>query len=157
MGWPVTLPAEQRPEIAKRAIERYLDGERLEDIAQGHGVSKMRLNQILLEATEDEWKNAQVAAAITRLQDCEKELERAAERVESAEDMLSLTRVGEVARIAEKAAKLAQWKLERLCRRIYGQEAAQVLGSGLIQINIGIDRPVRDVQGALCQPQDIPS
>jgi hypothetical protein len=45
----------------------------------------------------------------------------------------------EVAR-ASNLARLAQWELERVCRRIYGQEPAAVLGSGVINITIGINR-----------------
>ena len=133
MPWPVTLPAAQRPAIAKQSLERYLDGERIADIAMSLSVTDKRLYQLLLEHVEDDWKNAQVATALARYEQAKEEMDRASTMLEVAR--------------AREAARIAQWDLERVCRRIYGQDAQTVLGQGLITINIGIGR--RDTSAEL--------
>lgn len=101
------IPTEQRPEIAQTAIARYLDGERIEDIAKAYGVHRKRLYQILLEHDVEGWKCAQVAAAIERLED-------AKALIDNTNDALDIAR-------ARESAKIAQWELERVCKRVYGQ------------------------------------
>lgn len=118
MPWPVTIPKEQRPEVAKNAIARYLDGERLQEVADGYGLSLPRLYAYLLEHQEIDWKTAQVGVAIDRL-------ERAKADLETAQSMQDIAR-------ARELAKLAQWDLERVCRRVYGTDPP-------VQFNINLD------------------
>ena len=92
--------------------------ERTADIAQDLGVHRSALNQWLLQNGEDDWKEVQVARALTRKEMAEDELE-------AAQDPLSLARAREMLRAA-------QWDLERVCRRIYGQDQN-------ININVGLD------------------
>ncbi len=124
MGWPVTIP-EDKAVVAQTAIQRYLDDERIEDIAKGYGVTDKRLYQLLLETHEEQWKQAQVAHAVSRLQACEDELK-------GAKNMLEIAR-------AREAARIAQWKLERLCRRIYGTDAPPTAGQGTVAIQINFN------------------
>lgn|SRR5574341_679531 len=124
MPWPTIIPRADQPKVAEAAIERYLKGERIADIAQSYRVSEKSLYAYLTEHTEEAWKSAQLGAALQRL-------EAAKEGMDAAVTMLDVAR-------ARESARLAQWDLERVCRRIYGQEPAQVLGSGVVQINIKV-------------------
>jgi hypothetical protein len=97
-------------------LQRYLSDESTKDIAATYGVTRQALGQFLLKHAEDEWKEAQVARAIARKEKAEDDLETAA-------DALSLAR-------ARELLKAAQWDLERVCRRIYGEDRAN------LQVNI---------------------
>lgn len=93
-------------------LQRYLSDESTKDIAKSYGVTRQALGQFLLKHAEEDWKEAQVARAIARK-------EKAEDDLESALDPLSLAR-------ARELLKAAQWDLERVCRRIYGDDKAQV-------------------------------
>lgn len=121
------LQGKDKQEVARQASERYLDGERMVDIAAELGVSDKRLYALMAEQDEEGWKRAQLAAAIQRL-------ELAKEGIDAATDQLEIAR-------ARESARMAQWDLERVCRRIYGQEPAQVLGSGSVSISINFTAP----------------
>jgi hypothetical protein len=92
-------------------LKRYLADERSADIAQTLGVSRSALNQWLLKNCEEDWKDAQIARALTRKESAE-------DAMESATDALQLAK-------ARELLKSAQWELERVCRRIYGEDKAQ--------------------------------
>jgi hypothetical protein len=92
----------------KAILLRYLSDESTEVIAADYGVTRQALSQFLLRHAEDDWKEAQVARAIARKEKAEDDLETAA-------DPLALAK-------ARELLKAAQWDLERVCRRIYGQD-----------------------------------
>ena len=94
------------PATAKALITAYLDGETMQELAELHGVTRPRLYQILLGQAPEEWREAQVAHAVERLEQYKKELQ-------SATDALMLAR-------AREGARIAQWELERLLKRLYG-------------------------------------
>lgn len=98
-------------EHAKETLARYVDGESLRKQAEKLGVSTVRLNQILLIYAEDAWRAAQIARAITTLEDAEEELGDAT----LTPDNVSVSR-------AREKARLAQWKLERLLARLFAQK-----------------------------------
>lgn len=110
----------------KSVLQRYLDGENSVQIAEGLGITKQRLSFWLLKNAEQEWKDVQVAKAI--------------EQYDEALDELNVAKEGrdaiDLAYVREKL-KSAQWQLERVCRRIYGQDAPPA-GTSAVQINIGI-------------------
>jgi predicted DNA-binding protein YlxM (UPF0122 family) len=122
----------------KQILQRYLSDESTKDIAKSYGVTRQALGQHLLKHAEAEWKEAQVARAISRKEQAEDDMDAISSRIENADkderDRLTLT-----LSLARERLKAAQWDLERVCRRIYGQEAPQQTG-GLVQINIGIRR-----------------
>ena len=89
-------------------LDRYLSDERTADIAASYGVKRSRLNQWLLEHAEEHWRKAQVARAVTAM-------ENAKDTLEVAGDPLTLARARELLRAA-------QWELERLFSRLYGQK-----------------------------------
>ena len=104
-------------------LDRYLAGETGPQIAKSLGVTKQALSHWLVRTAEDEWKSAQLVKALTRKDDAEA-------LMDSASNALDLAR-------AREQLRGAQWDLERVCRRIYGQDqppagAAQVA----IQINL---------------------
>jgi len=108
----------------KEVLERYLKEETSTEIAKSYGVTKAALSYFMLKHAEEEWKNAQVTKALIRK-------ERAEDLMESANNPLDLAR-------ARELLKAAQWDLERVCRRIYGQDAPAQLAQ--IVINVGAIR-----------------
>ena len=98
-------------EHAKATLERYIDGQSLSDQASALGVTRCRLNRLLLNYAEDDWRHAQIAKAMETLEDAEIELGDAA----LTPDGVSVSR-------AREKARLAQWKLERLLARLFAQK-----------------------------------
>lgn len=105
----------------RQVLLRYLSDEPTKDIAASLGVSRQALSAWLLKTAEDDWKEAQVARALARKEKAEDDLETAA-------DALAIARARELLRSA-------QWDLERVCRRIYGQDIPPDL-AGRISITI---------------------
>ena len=89
-------------------LERYLSDEKTSEIALSYGISRSRLHQWLLEHAEEHWRKAQVARAVTAL-------EQSKDDLASAQDPLTLAR-------AREQMRGAQWELERLFSRLYGQK-----------------------------------
>jgi predicted DNA-binding protein YlxM (UPF0122 family) len=141
---PQNLPA-LRDTDPKTILQRYLSDESTKDIAASYGVTRQALGQYLLKHTEAEWKDAQVARAIARKEQAEDNLEAIGAKIETADreqrDRLTLSLAH-----ARETLKAAQWDLERVCRRIYGQDVSpDQLGRISITLNIG-DKPL-DVVG----------
>jgi predicted transcriptional regulator len=141
---PNNLPA-LRDQDPKTILARYLSDESTKDIAKCYGVTRQALGQYLLKHAEGEWKEAQVARAIARKEQAEDDMESIGLRIEGADkderDRLTLT-----LSLARERLKAAQWDLERVCRRIYGQDVSpDQLGRINITLNIG-DKPL-DVVG----------
>jgi hypothetical protein len=129
--------------LAAQVIERYMDGEKVADIAKDLGLKGgEQIYRLLCKYAEDDWKDAQASRALV-------EFERAKEGLQTASDGLSLAR-------AREQAKVAQWELERVLRRLYGQEAPQVAGSGTININIGITRSPSQVSHVIDSVEVVP-
>ncbi len=101
-----TCLVENSPAGAQSLIRRYLDGDTMLDLAAEHNVTRPRLYQILLGHAPEQWREAQVAHAVERL-------EQAKKGIDASTDVLMLAR-------ARESAKIAQWELERLLKRIYG-------------------------------------
>jgi hypothetical protein len=104
---PANLPKlrDAAPEVI---LERYLSDESTASIAADYGVTRQGLGRFLLRHAEEEWKEAQVARAIARK-------EKAEDDLEAAQDPLALAK-------ARELFKAATWDLERVCRRIYGED-----------------------------------
>ena len=111
-------------------INRVLIEESTKDIAASYGVTRSALNKWLLNSDEEQWKAAQFIRAFKRKEEAE-------DAMEAAHDALSLAR-------AEKLLRAAQWDLERVCRRIYGQDAPPA-GANAVQININLRGKPQDV------------
>ena len=104
------IPADLLP---AQVLDRYLSDERIADIAASYGVKRSRLNQWLLEHAEEHWRKAQIARAITLKEEAQEELA-------SAADPLTLGR-------ARERLRSAQWDLERVFNRVYGQHIHQTI------------------------------
>ena len=136
------LPA-LRETDPKLILQRYLSDETTEQIAGSYGVTRQALGQYLLKTAEAEWKDAQVARAIARKEKAEDDLEDATK----TPDMLSLSR-------ARERLRAAQWDLERVCRRIYGQDAPPQ-GVSAVQININLKRGADQAAPEVSQVIDV--
>lgn len=102
-------------------------------VAERFGVSKTGLLAALNDEGEYEerWKKIQVARAQAAVQNAVAKRVEIAEKLngfwgmesrgeETTETALTYPRVRELLRIAEHEERSAQWHLERLCRRVYG-------------------------------------
>jgi hypothetical protein len=103
-------------------LQRVINEESTKDIAASFGVTRSALNYWLIEHCDKEWKAAQYIRAAKRKEDAEDEMD-------TASDAFTLAR-------AREKLRAAQWDLERVCRRIYGQDAPPSVAA--VQINIGI-------------------
>ena len=118
------LPAAELSAVLDKALQSYGEGESIYRIANGLGVEHTTLYRQLIKHRETDWRDAKVSRALAELESAEDELK-------TAPDALALTR-------ARERCRAAQWQLERLMRRIYGQEQAQSVAS--VQININLRR-----------------
>lgn len=132
------LPAERRAEIAQSVLTRYINGEQVAEMAPEYGVSDVTIYALLLRDHEEDWKEVQRARALARLERKQRELE-------TAGDALSLAR-------AREGVRSAQWELERLVRRIYGQDVTpDQLGRVSITLNVGGRAPLDSSSGAIIE------
>lgn len=139
------LPAEERTARLEGVLARVVNDEKLADIAKDLGLSRSALNMALLEYAEDDWKKAQVARAQTRLDRARDYRERMAAifnknaTQEELDNGIACTT--ETLTLARDEEKSAQWELERLCNRIYGQDKAPGEGGKFsITLNIGAEQ-----------------
>jgi len=131
-----SLPPAELNAVLERAIEEYGRGVSVYAIANGLGVEHTTLYRQLIKHKEAEWRDAKESRALA-------ELEEAEEEMKLARDPIALTR-------ARERCRAAQWQLERLMRRIYGQEArADNAGRVSITLNIGAREPLDVVGGTV--------
>ena len=126
----------------KVVLDRYLAGETGPQIAASLNVTKQALSYWLINHAEAEWKSAQFVKAFNTK-------EQAEELMSSATNALDLARARELLRSA-------QWDLERVCRRIYGQDAPANAAQA-VQININLrggaaERTINDLEH-VAEPQ----
>lgn len=93
-------------EVAATAITRYLNGDDATAIADHYSITRQRLYQVMSETDPEGWRQAQAARALA-------EFDRTYEAMRDASDPLSLAR-------AREMHKSAQWVMERLLRKLYG-------------------------------------
>lgn len=107
-----TLPLDERTRIAESVLDRYINGEQVAAIAPEYGVSDVTIYALLLREHQGAWRDIQTARALARLEFNQDELK-------TAPDALSLAR-------AREGVRSAQWELERLLNRLYGQQQQQI-------------------------------
>ena len=93
---------------AVEILQRYLSDETSLQIADSLGITRQALSAWLINTAEDEWIAAQIARAAARK-------DKADDAMDCATDGLELAR-------AREQLKSAQWDLEKLFRRIYGDK-----------------------------------
>jgi sarcosine oxidase delta subunit len=117
----------------QKILSQVLTGKRTEDIAEELGTTRERLVYQLTTKAPEEWKASQLIRDIKRKEEAE-------DAIDDAKDLLEL-------RKAEAKLKSAQWSLERVCRRIYGDvKEDQSTDKVSITLNIGIQRPGDDAK-----------
>lgn len=119
-----SLSAAEQVALVDAILSHYENGRSIYDLAQELGVNDATLYRALKKHRLEDWKEVASARYESEIADAEKELKE-------ARDPLAVTRARE--RIAS-----ARWKLERIDRRIYGQDAPAA-GSA-VQININLRR-----------------
>jgi hypothetical protein len=151
------LPAERRAQVALEVLQAYAQGEEVADLAPNYGVSDVTLYALLIRDHEEAWKQAQVSRALAKRDQSTGDLARLRLQLQSAmqenedgtktpHDMLSLARIKEQVKLAEIQAKRAEWELERVYRRVYGQDVqADASGRVSITLNIGAEHKVEKV------------
>ena len=107
-------------------LQRYLAEETSTQIAKTLGVTRAALSYFMLKHAEEQWKDAQIIKAVRRKDEAEELMER-------ADNALDLAR-------ARELLKSAQWDLERVCRRIYGQDAPPSGQALTISLNFGTNK-----------------
>jgi transposase-like protein len=137
-----SLPEEERKQLLQYVIQRAMQDQRIKDVAVEVGVHRTALNAALLKYCQEDWQEAQVARAMVNVEDAEEELETAA-------DMPAIAR-------ARERLKSAQWHLEKLSRRLFGQEQTNQAGQGTININIGITRSPTHVSHVIDSVEVVP-
>lgn len=143
MGEPLIAP-EKAPKFAVKKLDpaevlnQYLAGKTSRQIAEENGITRQALQAWLLREDAQGWQLAQTAIAQEDVDEAIDYRKSIQARIEGA-DKEERERLNIALVCARDAEKSAQWRLERVCRRIYGQD--QVPASVMpIQINIGISR-----------------
>jgi transposase-like protein len=127
------LPEADRNQLMDAILSHYENGASIYDLAEKLGVDNTTLYRNLKRYRPDDWKEIASARYESEIEDAEKELK-------AAGDALAVTRARE--RIAA-----ARWRLERLDRKNYGQDAPQAAAA--VQVNISLRR-----EGATIAPHN---
>lgn len=126
----VGLPEAEREQLLDYVMVRAYEDKRLRDVAAELGLHRTSLNSALLRYREDAWRDLQVARALVDLEDADIDLDQAS-------DAAAVNR-------ARGKAHVAQFRLERLARRLFGADVSTSSGSS-VTINIGALRQGVDV------------
>lgn len=137
------------PVAADEIFRRYERGEMLVDIAKSLEMSERTLYRRLLEHP-DKWKAAQTAVALQRYEVAKERHQKSVQELEALKRQLDeegindaaarnwrLAHVVAIERACERLLNRAEWELERVADRLYGQQKQQV-NAVPVQINIGI-------------------
>jgi hypothetical protein len=132
------MEADQRDKLLKGALAMLAGDKTLFDVARRYKISKTTLIAALSAYAETEWKDLQIARAQVAVQrasqkrteiaaqlDAFQALEKAGGK--TTETAMTYPRIREQLRIAEHEEKSAQWHLERLHKRLYGNSVAMTI------------------------------
>jgi transposase len=117
-------------------IAQYLEGKTSQEIAKANGISRQALQAWLIRNDAEGWKTAQTVVAQEELDEARDYRASIQARLETA-DREERERLNIALACARDAEKSAQWRLERVCRRIYGQDAPASAAQA-VQININM-------------------
>ena len=131
-------------------LARYEAGEQLPAIAQSIGLSERTLYRRLLE-NPDKWRSSQEAQAMQRYDLCKTKHAEAVANLEALKRQLDeegitdaaarnwrLAHVTAIERACERMLNRAEWELERLISRLYGQKQ-EVSSTGGVSISISLN------------------
>lgn len=151
MAGPVTpYKGRDAEPIISQALQMYDEGKEIEDAAKELNVPARTIHRWLATNAVERWHEAQRGRALAdyeqarkrrdiaraTLDDLKQTLENE-EVKESGERNWRLAHAREVLRGADTELDHQKWLLERLIRRIYGQDAPSQIAAA-VQINIGI-------------------
>lgn len=127
------IPAAKLEKASPRAVlKRLLSDESPEQIAASYGVTTHALNLFLMSKSEQGWKDTQMARAASLKNEAET-------MMRNAKEPLSLAKGREL-------MKAAQWDLERVGRRIYGQEMNVSIRAGLPDLGDKLRRRREEIE-----------
>ena len=124
---------------ATKVIQQYLEDRTTAEIAKRAGVHRSGLHQWLLRNCEEQWREAQIARALSAH-------EEAKDNLSVANDALSLAR-------AREALRSAQWELERLFSRLYGPKQ-EVTHTGTVTVTNALQAISERRQGQIGSDAD---
>lgn len=144
-------------------LQRYLNDESSEDIARSFGVSAKALNYFLRSKALEEWREAQVAKAEENANEADatyKALQARVDAFTAIEDKDKRQAEIEACRLqlalARARAERAQWILERLLSRLYGQkQTAEVVISPVLNFVFASQDPQPDAKVIDVTPSDL--
>lgn len=119
-----SLPETERGALLDAVLAHYENGISIYQIAATLGVDNATIYRQLIKHREQDWKEVRSARYHSQIEEAEKQMKEAT-------DPLAVTR-------AREQLANARWMLERLQRRIYGQDAPQ--NHSQVQININLRR-----------------
>jgi hypothetical protein len=127
------LPQPDRDKLLDDVLAHYECGVSIYALAEALEVDNATLYRQLLKHRPEEWMEVRSARYHSQVEQAEKDMKEAS-------DPLAVTR-------AREQLANARWMLERLQRKIYGQDQERQVGQA-IQINIGIRRDAQTVENA---------
>lgn len=101
-------------------LDIYLSDVPAAEIAKRFGISHQAVYAFLLRHAPDAWHECQVARALARKESAEDDLDSMRRGTYSSPDGEPMQVDGVAVALARERLKAAQWDLERVCRRIYG-------------------------------------
>ena len=148
------IPQERRDAIAAQVMDRYMLGEQVADMAMEYETSDVTIYALLLREHEVEWKEAQCARALAKKERLEKDVMEARAAMRGAPDALSLARERDRAKASEILLRSAQWELERLLKRLYGQD--QTITVNIVDLGERLRRARERVGGGVIDVSPVP-
>jgi transposase len=153
MGEPlVPYKGRDAEPIIAAALQIYEDGREIEDAAKELDVPARTLYRWLAANAVDRWHEAQKGRALADYESAKRRRDEARDTLDrlkstleteevkdAAERNWRLAHAREVLRACDTELDHQKWLLERLIKRIYGQEAPPV-GANAVQININLRR-----------------
>lgn len=137
--------------IVSQALAMYDEGKEIEEAAQVLNVPARTIHRWLATNALDRWHEAQKGRALSDFENVRKRRDEARDTLETLKKTLEteevkdpaernwrLTHAREVLRAADTAYDHQKWLIERLLRRIYGQDAPPTTAA--VQVNISLRR-----------------
>lgn len=142
-------------------LARYLTDESTEKIAASFGCTRQALGQFLLKNDTEGWKAAQVSRQIALKEQADDDLAALKGRIDAfttIEGKDEYEREKEACRLqlslAQARAKRAEWELERLLSRLYGQKQEVEHKGGLTVeiVKFGREIASQDIEDVMPTP-----
>jgi predicted transcriptional regulator len=131
------LPVPETKERAALLLARYDAGELIEKVAKDLKITHQAAYKSLLKYCQEDWKDSQVARALAEYERAKNKVaeigrRKRTEKYDAQNDQVALA-------CAREELRSAQWELERLCNRLFGNKQ-EVTNTLPVQVNIGIVR-----------------